>query len=45
MYILGLSKVQMYEFRYDYIQSTYGKKSRLLFAGIDSLMYETKTYL
>ena len=33
----------MYKFRYDYIESIYCKKSRLLFAGTDSLMYETKT--
>ena len=33
----------MYEFRYDYIESIYGQKSRLLFAGIDSLMYDIKT--
>ena len=39
MYILGLGTVIMYKFGYEYIETTYGEKSRLLFTGIDSLMY------
>ena len=33
----------MYEFHYDYIKNKYDNKSKLLFTGIDSLMYEIKT--
>ena len=40
MCILDLSKLLMYEFRYDYFKK---KNSRLLFTYIDSLMYEIKT--
>ena len=43
MYILGLSKVLMYEFHCDYIKNKYGNNSRLSFTGTDSLMYEIKT--
>ena len=43
MCILELSKVLMYEFRYDYIKNKYGNDSRLLFTGTDSLMYEIET--
>ena len=43
MYILDLSKVLAYEFRYDYIKIKYGNKSILLFIDTDSLMYEIKT--
>ena len=43
MCILELSKVSMYEFHYDYIKNTYGNKSRLLFTGTDSLLYEVET--
>ena len=42
MCILDLSKVLMYEFRYDCIENGYGKNSRLLFTDTDSLMYEIK---
>ena len=41
--ILGLSKVLMYEFHYDYIQNEYINISRLLFIESDSLMYKIKT--
>ena len=43
IYILGLSKVLMYELRYDYIKNKNGNNSRLLFANTDSLMHEIKT--
>ena len=43
IYILGLSKVLMYELRYDYIKNQNGNNSRLLFAKTDSLMHEIKT--
>ena len=43
MCILELSKVLMYEFRYDYIKNKYGSNPRLLFTGTNSLMYETQT--
>ena len=44
MGILYLSKVWMYKFHYDYILvfKKYGKKSRLLITGTNSLMYEIK---
>ena len=37
------SKVLMYEFCYDYIKNKYGNNSRLLFTGIDGLVYEIIT--
>ena len=40
MCLLELSKVQMYEFHYDYIKKKYGNKSRLLFTDTDSLVYK-----
>ena len=43
MCILELSKVLMYEFHYDYIKNKYDNKSKLLFTGTDSLMYEIGT--
>ena len=43
IYILGLSKVLMYELRYDYIKNKNGNNSRLLFVNTDSLMHEIKT--
>ena len=41
MCVLELSKVLMYEFRYDYIKDKYGNDSKLI--DTDSLMYEIKT--
>ena len=43
MCILDLSKVLMCEFHYDYIKNRYDNKSKLLFTGTDSLMYENLT--
>ena len=43
MCILDLSRVLMYEFHYDYIKNKCGNKSRLLFRGTGSLIYEIKT--
>ena len=43
MRILELSKVLIYKFHYDYIKNKYDNKSKLLFKGTDSLMYEIKT--
>ena len=42
MCILDLNRGLMYEFHYDYITNKYGDNSRLLFADVDSLMYEIK---
>ena len=42
MSILGLSKVLMYEFYYDYIKNKYCNNLRLLFTDTDSLMCEIK---
>ena len=43
MCMLEFSKVAMHDFHYDHIKNLYGNKSRLLFPGIDSLMYEIET--
>ena len=46
MCILGLSKVLMYKFSYDYIKNKYDNKSKLLLlllTDVDSLMNEIKT--
>ena len=42
MRTLELSKVLMQEFHHDYIKNKYLNNSKLLFANIDSLMYEIK---
>ena len=39
MCILELSKVQIYEFHYDFIKNKYDSKSKLLFIDAESLMY------
>ena len=41
--VLEVSKLLMYEFHYQYIKTTYGKRARLLFTDTDSLMYEIQT--
>ena len=43
MYVLGLSKLPMYEFDYNYIKHKYGNKLRFLFTDTDSLIYEIET--
>ena len=43
MCILGLSKICMYEFHYDYIKNKSGNNSELLFTDTDILMYKIKT--
>ena len=43
MRTLELSKVLMQEFHHDYIKNKYLNNSKLLFANIDSLMYEIKS--
>ena len=43
MCILEMGKVLMYGFHYDYIKNKYDRKSNLLFADTDSLMYKIKT--
>ena len=43
MCILGLSKVLMHEFHYDYIKNKYHNKSKLLFTDTYSSMHEIKT--
>ena len=42
MCILGLSKVLMYEFNYNYIKNKYDNKTRLLFTDANGIMYEIK---
>ena len=43
MCILGLGKVSICEFHYDYIKKRYDKKPKLLFTDTDSFMYEIKS--
>ena len=41
--ILDLSKIIMYEFRYDYMVPKYGEKLDLCYMGTDSLIYSIET--
>ena len=41
--ILGLSKIIMYEFHYDYMVPKYGDKIKLCYMDTDSYVYEIKT--
>ena len=41
--ILGLSKIVMYEFHYDYMLPKYGENLKLCYMYTDSLVYRIKT--
>ena len=41
--ILGLSKMLMYEFHYDYMRQRYGSKVKLCYMDTDSFVYEIET--
>ena len=41
--ILGLSKIVMFEFWYDYIKPKYGKKSKVVLCGYRQYHYTIKT--
>ena len=41
--ILGLSKLLVYQFHYDYMKHKYGPTAKLLFTDIDSISFEVKT--
>ena len=43
MCILGISKVLMCQFPYDYIENKYGNNLRLLFTDTNNLMFAVKT--
>ena len=40
--ILELSKILMYEFRYDYVKQKYGEKIKLRYMDTDSLLVYKK---
>ena len=41
--ILGLSKILMYEFWYDYVKPKYGEKTKLCYMDTDSFIVYIKT--
>ena len=41
--ILGLTKIIMYEFHYDYMKPKYGKNFPLCYMDTDFLVYDIKT--
>ena len=41
--ILGLSKILMYEFWYDYVKPKYGEKAKLCYMDTDSFIVYIKT--
>ena len=41
--ILGLSKILMYEFCYDYVKPKYGEKTKLCYMDTDSFIVYIKT--
>src|ERR1700731_4682453 len=41
--VLGLSKLQMYEFWYGYVKEKYGDKARLGYMDTDSFIYHVET--
>lgn len=41
--VLGLSKLHMYQFWYDYVKKTYGEKAFLCYMDTDSFIYEVET--
>uniref|UniRef100_U9ULN4 DNA-directed DNA polymerase n=1 Tax=Rhizophagus irregularis (strain DAOM 181602 / DAOM 197198 / MUCL 43194) TaxID=747089 RepID=U9ULN4_RHIID len=41
--VLGLSKLHMYQFWYDYVKATYGEKATLCYMDTDSFIYGVET--
>ena len=41
--MLGLSKILMYEFWYDYVKPNYGEKTKLCYMDTDSFIVYIKT--